>query len=260
VARLLRQAKHAIVFTGAGLSTGAGIPDFRSGLNTKLPTGPGLWAAQAEYERKHPVRNEQTRNDPARPKVDLDKFLHVQPTAAHRAIAKLVREGLVKTVLTQNVDNLHRRSGVPRANLAELHGNLQCERCEACGTEYERDYRIGPNGQQQHYTGRQCDKCAGWLKDYLVPFGEDLPESETSKAWTESDLADFCLVLGSSMTVTPACDYAGWVAQRWDKPKGKLVIVNIQKTPYDRDAAVVIHGFCDEVMEKVMHELGLDLD
>jgi len=61
------------------------------------------------------------------------------------------------------------------------------------------------------------------------------------------------------MTVTPACDYAGWVAQRWDKPKGKLVIVNIQKTPYDKDAAVVINGFCDDVMEKLMQELGLDL-
>jgi len=239
-------------------------------MGTVLKTGPGLWAAQADYERRNPVRTEETRNDPKRPRVDLDKFLDVAPTYAHRAIASLVRAGLVKTVLTQNVDNLHRRSGIPRENIIELHGNLQCERCDTCGADFERDFRIGPNSGQQHYTGRKCEVpgCKGSLKDYLVPFGEDLPKRETDRAWHESEVADFCLVLGSSLTVTPACDYAGWVAtstkKRFyhklppDAQRGKLAIINIQKTPYDGDADAAVHAFCDDAMQQLMGHLGID--
>lgn len=267
VARRLRTSRHAIIFTGAGLSTSAGIPDFRSGLSTVLKTGPGLWAAQADYERRNPVRTEATKNDPARPTVNLDKFLTVGPTYSHRAIAKLVAAGMVKTVLTQNVDNLHRRAGVAQDDIVELHGNLQVERCDTCGRDFERDFRIGPNPGKEHYTGRQCEVlgCRGWLKDYLVPFGEDLPKRETDRAWKESEVADFCLVLGSSMTVTPACDYAGWVATSTKKrfygggrvQQGSLHIINIQKTPYDRDAETCVHTFCDEAMRELMSQLGL---
>eukprot|EP00746_Dinoflagellata_sp_MGD_P167858 gnl/MRDRNA2_/MRDRNA2_98803_c0_seq1.p1 gnl/MRDRNA2_/MRDRNA2_98803_c0~~gnl/MRDRNA2_/MRDRNA2_98803_c0_seq1.p1 ORF type:complete len:298 (+),score=46.79 gnl/MRDRNA2_/MRDRNA2_98803_c0_seq1:74-967(+) len=268
LAQELRNAKHAIVFTGAGLSTSAGIPDFRSGMNTKLQTGPGLWAAQADYERRNPIRTEQTKNDPTRPKVDLDEMLKKAPTFSHKAISKLVESGMVKTVMTQNVDNLHRRSGVKRKHMVELHGNLQCERCDTCGAEYERDFRIGPNSGQQHYTGRKCERpgCPGKLKDYLVPFGEDLPKTETDRAYHESEVADFCLVLGSSLTVTPACDYAGWVSSSTKRRfygrnsnayKGKLGIINIQKTPYDQDASIVIHSYCDDVMRELMSQLDI---
>lgn len=273
VAAHLRRAKHAIVFTGAGLSTAAGIPDFRSGMGTALPTGPGLWAAQADYERRHPQRTEFTKNDPKRPRVDLDTMLAKAPTLSHRAIARLVAEGMVQTVITQNVDNLHRRSGVPRDQLVELHGNLQCERCEACGRDHERDFRIGPNPGRQHVTGRACEHCGGRLKDYLVPFGEDLPERETGRAWHESEVADLCLVLGSSLTVTPACEYAGWVAastkrryyggatdERGDALHGALAIVNLQRTPYDGDADVVAHALCDDAMRELMSQLGLTLE
>jgi len=270
LAKKLSQCRHAIVFTGAGLSTAAGIPDFRSGMNTVLQTGPGLWAAQADYERQHPVRTEATRNDPRRPRVDLDSMLAKGPTYSHKAIAKLVDAGLVKAVMTQNVDNLHRRSGVPRTKLIELHGNLQCERCDTCGYEFERNFRIGPNPEQGHYTGRACevDGCPGRLKDYLVPCGEDLPKREIDRAWDESEKADLCLVLGSSLTVTPACDYVGWVSkstkQRYygggKRHVGELFIVNIQQTPFDSDATAVIHTFCDDVMRLLMETLGLHLE
>jgi len=254
------------------LSTAAGIPDFRSGMNTVIKTGPGLWAAQADYERRNPVRNEATKNDPTRPRVDLDKFLDTQPTFAHRAIAKLVEVGIVKAVMTQNVDNLHRRSGVPAGCMVELHGNLQCEVCDTCGRKYERDFRVGPNPGQNHYTGRQCEVrgCRGFLKDYLVPFGEDLPKSETDRAWRESEAADFCLSLGSSLTVTPACDFAGWVStsakQRFygrlprDAQRGTLAIINLQKTPYDADASAVVHAFGDDVMRELLSQMGLHVE
>jgi len=248
------------------------VPDFRSGLNTALKTGPGLWAAQADYEKRtNGRRDEFTKNDPTRPRVDLDAMIKKQPTFTHKALSKLVEKGYLKTILTQNVDNLHRKSGVDRKNLVELHGNLQCEVCDSCGMEYERDFRIGPNsrkGAGNHFSGRYCDRgCGGRLKDYLVPFGEDLPKTETDRAWRESELADFCLAIGSSMTVTPACDYAGWVSAsvkaKFNHPPnqvyGSLAVINIQKTPYDKDAEVVLHGYCDEAMRYVMEELGIDV-
>ena len=160
--------------------------------------------------------------------------------------------------------------------MIELHGNLQSERCESCGTEYLRDFRVGPNPGRNHYTGRKCDRCGGDLKDYLVPFGEDLPKGETDAAWKTSEQADFCLVLGSSMTVTPACDYAGWIGRKGIQARvdhfygpGKvqavpqhqavLAIVNIQTTPYDDDAQEVCHTFCDDAMTILMQKLGLEL-
>eukprot|EP00392_Amoebophrya_sp_AT5.2_P009004 g9032.t1 len=248
VAQYLRTSTHAIAFTGAGISTAAG----------------------ADYERRNPVRSAATKGDPTRPRVDLDGMLRKRPTYTHRALAALVERGYLKTILTQNVDNLHRKSGVPRAHLVELHGNLQCEVCASCGREYERAFRVGPNlgaGQNRHFSGRRCDApaCGGYLKDYLVPFGEDLPKSETARAYAESDRADLCLAIGSSLTVTPACDYAGWVSGKvkrrlepWKgSAEGRLAIVNIQKTPYDNDADVVLHTFCDDALRMVMEELNL---
>merc|ERR1712032_1737295 len=114
--------------------------------------------------------------------------------------------------------------------------------------------------------------CTGWLKDYLVPFGEDLPKSETDRALKESEIADFCLVLGSSLTVTPACDYAGWVATsakerfyagqrgRHAFKHGSLNIINIQSTPYDSDAEACVHAFCDDAMRELMIQLGVTVD
>ena len=105
---------------------------------------------QADYERRNPEKNAETRHDPTRPRVDLDRMVHMQPSPTHNVIAKLVNNNYIKTVLSQNVDNLHRKSGVPRGKLIELHGNLQCERCSVCGREYERGYRIGPNGGNKY--------------------------------------------------------------------------------------------------------------
>merc|ERR1712194_496617 len=98
-------------------------------------------------QRTNGERSERTKNDPSRPRVDLDSMLQREPTYTHRVIAALVNSSAlnVRTVLTQNVDNLHRRSGVKRENLVELHGNLQCEVCVSCGRDCERTYRVGPN-------------------------------------------------------------------------------------------------------------------
>lgn len=233
---MILAAKHVIAFTGAGISTGAGIADFRSGLNTKLSTGPGMWE---------------------RPKCDrgqgniLEQCVQAQPGRTHAVLAKLWKAGILKHIISQNVDGLHRKSGIPFDSLSELHGNIFLERCTRCGAEYERNYNvICPGG----FTGRNCEivKCGGRLKHSGVGFGDDLPQNIMARAWEETERTDLCIALGSSITVTPASDMPAYVAQRYSRSsKSGLVIVNLQATPCDGQAALRLNGMVDDVMERV---------
>lgn len=140
--------------------------------------------------------------------------------------------------------------------LAELHGNMNLEKCGKCGAKYLRDFDAAI-GRMDHYTGRRCDKpdCQGQLKDSIIHFGENLPHDELEKAFQHADKADLCLVLGSSLTVTPAADIPRTVGKR----KQKLVIGNLQKTPLFSLATVNIHAFSDTIMEGLMKRLGIEI-
>lgn len=236
LAEMLMSAKHAIAFTGAGVSTGAGIADFRSGLNTKLPTGPGMWELP---KADRPAGN------------ILEQCSRACPGRTHTALCRLWTAGLVKHIISQNVDGLHRKSGMPASALSELHGNIFVERCTKCDREYERSFNtICPGG----LTGRSCERstCRGPLRHSGVGFGQDLPEKVVQRAWQESEKADLCLALGSSITVTPASDMPAWVAERHRGRQGKgLVIVNLQATPCDGQATLRINGMVDDVIERV---------
>jgi len=236
LAAMIMSAKHVIAFTGAGISTGAGIADFRSGLNTKLPTGPGLWE---------------------RPKCDrpdgniLEQCARAAPGRTHRILHSFWKAGILKHIISQNVDGLHRKSGIPASSVSELHGNIFVERCVSCGQEYERDYNVICSGG---FTGRHCEKsnCGGRLRHSGVGFGQDLDEHIVAKAWQESERTDLCLCLGSSITVTPASEMPVYVAQRHRRSRDKgIVIVNLQPTPCDASAALRVNGMVDDVMEKV---------
>lgn len=142
------------------------------------------------------------------------------------------------------------------AYLAELHGNMNLETCSKCGANYLRDYDAAA-GRLDHYTGRKCDKpdCGGYLKDSIINFGENLPEEEITKAFGHAEKADLCLVLGSSLTVTPAADVPRRVAKR----KHKLVIGNLQRTPLYSMATMNVHAFSDTIMQGLMERLGLPI-
>lgn len=232
---LVRSSKHMIVFTGAGISTSAGIPDYR---------GPqGQWTLQATGQPRT---------------METVSLLSAAPTPSHMALVALQAEGVLKHVISQNTDGLHRRSGLPPDSLSELHGNANRETCEKCGREYMRDFSAhkGIGVRNNHHTGRTCVSagCGGALRDTIINFGENLPERTLQRAFDESRQADLCLVLGSSLTVTPAADCPKSVGKRRN---GKLVIVNLQKTPLDRYASVRIFARCDTVMERLMDALGL---
>lgn len=246
LARWIRESRFCIVFTGAGISTSTGIPDFRSGMNTVLPTGPGVWERKAKGVHL-PSQQKKTQS-----------VLQAVPSPSHMAILKLQEEGLVKFVVSQNTDGLHRRSGLDPNFLAELHGNTNMEKCLKCGMKYMRDFRTRTaRAVHNHLTGRHCDnpKCRGPLVDSIINFNEDLPEDELEKGFDSAELSDLCIVLGSSLRVYPAADIPGDMIKRG----AKVVIVNLQKTPLNKNCAMEVHCKIDTLIVGVMQQLGLDI-
>eukprot|EP01103_Thecamoeba_quadrilineata_P017954 TRINITY_DN6593_c0_g1_i1.p1 TRINITY_DN6593_c0_g1~~TRINITY_DN6593_c0_g1_i1.p1 ORF type:complete len:395 (-),score=48.41 TRINITY_DN6593_c0_g1_i1:108-1292(-) len=230
VVELIRKSKGRVVaFTGAGVSTSAGIADFR---------GPeGVWTLRAQG-KSHQIKSASA--------------LKSIPTKTHMALLQLLNVGILDIIISQNTDGLHRKSGVPANKIAELHGNTNLEICEDCATQYLRDYRTRiSNSVNDHYTGRNCSVCKGRLKDTIINFGESLPEDQLELAWERSQRAVLCIVLGSSLTVSPA---------NLMPPEAKnLVICNLQKTHLDKSAKVRVYARCDDFVELVMDYLGLEI-
>mmetsp|Transcript_13329 Transcript_13329/g.35753 ORF Transcript_13329/g.35753 Transcript_13329/m.35753 type:complete len:322 (+) Transcript_13329:51-1016(+) len=236
-----REARRVVVYTGAGISTAAGLPDYR---------GPqGVWTKKLRGETAD---------------ESMEAFNGaLEPTGAHRAIMRLHNAGRVTALLTTNVDGLHLASGVPQEVLCELHGNAFVEECRSCGARFERDFVTRTStGLFDHGTGRSCDRCGGALYDNIVNFGntfEHVPTMEAAhdRAWVECLKADLCVVLGSSLSVQTACDLPEvCLPRREDKAAGgRLVIVNRQRTPKDELASLRIFATCDDVMAGVETEL-----
>ncbi|KAG2449351.1 hypothetical protein HYH02_005506 [Chlamydomonas schloesseri] len=229
----VRDAKRVFVFTGAGISTACGIPDFR---------GPnGIWTLRKKGE---PLP------------TNFTPFEYARPSFTHMAIAALVGAGKCPYVCSQNVDSLHLWSGVPRAALAELHGNCFAERCRGCGAEYARDFQMETVDFRP--TGRRCSSpgCGGGvLVDNILDWDTPLPQDELDEAVKQAEEADVALVLGTSLQIQPANEIP--VLTRDEG--GKLVIVNLQKTPKDRRANLLLRARVDLAMALLMRELGMQV-
>ncbi|CAF1066358.1 unnamed protein product [Adineta steineri] len=233
----IRSAKHFIAFTG-------NIPDFRSGMNTILPTGPGVWEL-----RDHPGVQRS-------PNARTTTSTKAVPSITHMAIVELARRNLLHFVISQNTDGLHLRSGLPSIMLAELHGNSNLEICQKCHTKYLRDFRTRTAAQvHDHATNRKCTKCNSILYDSIINFGESLPKYELETSFDHAKRADVCLVLGSSLRVTPAANIPMIVGQQG----GKLAIGNLQSTPLASLAKLNIHTMCDDLMKKLMAKLDIPI-
>ncbi|KAL0017706.1 hypothetical protein WJX77_007377 [Trebouxia sp. C0004] len=218
----VRQSSKIVVFTGAGISTACGIPDFR---------GPsGIWTLQRAHM---PI-----------PAFKVS-FGVAKPSLCHQALVALLHTGKLQHIVSQNVDGLHLRSGIPRSRLAELHGNCFAERCIKCKREYVRDFEMETVGFK--LTGRRCvaEGCNGRLKDHVLDWEDALPEDELEASEKASAEADLAICLGTSLQITPACN----IPLKTVKTGGKLVIVNLQKTPKDKKASLVIHARADEQVD-----------
>jgi NAD-dependent SIR2 family protein deacetylase len=229
--RMIKAAKVIVVYTGAGISTSAGISDYRS--------WDGSWTAKLLHTKPKASK-------------ELDEL---RPTVAHMALHALVKQGIVKYIVSTNLDNLHRRSGVLSENLAELHGNCYKEICSKCSKEIFHPTRV--RFSSDHFTGNKCPDCRGPMMDSIIHFGENLPEKDMKKASDFSKIADIALVLGSSMRVKPAC----WLTEYCYSfgNNGKIVICNLQKTDYESKSYLSIFNDTDTIMKMVMAKLGLDI-
>lgn len=237
LAELVKNSSYTVFHTGAGISTASGIPDFRG------PTG--VWTM--EEKGLHP-------------RFDTT-FENARPSKTHMALLQLERVGILKFLVSQNVDGLHVRSGFPRERLSELHGNMFVEECTKCGKQYVRDTVIGTMGLKP--TGRLCDvpktrglrACRGKLRDTILDWEDSLPDRDLALAEDASRKADLAITLGTSLQIKPS----GNLPVVTKKKGGKLVIVNLQATKHDKHADLRIHGYVDDVMTRLMNHLQLEI-
>ncbi len=234
VATLIQQSTYLVVFTGAGISTPSGIPDFRSAENGLWQKDDPLQVASATAFREHPERFYNW----LRPL--LDASCNASPNPAHKAIAQLEKRGIVKAVLTQNIDRLHQKAG--SRNVIELHGSIAQFHCPVCQSEPEDNKLIIDEilaGFLPH-----CNQCGGILKPKITLYEEALPERAWLQASLETSRSDLFLVAGSSLEVVPAASLPFQAYQHGSR----LMIINYSPTSLDRYADVVLHQNIAEVL------------
>ena len=228
-------ANRIAIFTGAGISTESGIPDFR-GTN-------GVWTKMQPIMFQDFVASPEARRETWRRRFAGDDTMRAaQPNRGHRAVSMLVRQGKAQAVITQNIDGLHQASGVPEAQVIELHGNSTYAHCLDCGTRYE----IGALRAAFDAEGDvpPCARCGGLVKTATISFGQAMPEEPMRRAREETMAADLFIVLGSSLVVFPAAGFPE-IAKR---NGAQLAIVNMQDTPLDGIADLVVHDAIGAVM------------
>lgn len=226
--RAIEEAYRVVIFTGAGISTESGIPDFRS--------PGGLWTKMSPIDFSDFIRSEELRREAWRRKFEIDKtIVAAEPNKGHMAIAKLIDSGKASHVITQNIDNLHQNSGVPPERIIELHGNGTYAKCLDCGERHELHevkaiYDAVP-------AAPVCKSCKGIVKSATISFGQAMPEEEMRRAEEATLGCDLFLAIGSSLQVYPAAGFP-ILAKR---NGATLVILNREPTPLDEIADLVIH-------------------
>jgi len=173
------------------------------------------------------------------------------------SIVRLLEAGYLKYLVSQNTDGLHIKSGVPTDKISELHGNTNVEACAGCGKVFYRSFKVRATQNKMKITGRRCPKCKTPLRYTSVSFGQSLPDNTLARAELHSEKVDLALCLGTSMTVSPACDLP--VAGKENNPTHALCIVNLQRTPFDKQCALRIYHKVDVVMTKLMKLLELEI-
>lgn len=242
VADLIVRLNRIVVFTGAGISTESGIPDFR---------GPdGLWTKfdPEEFTIQRFLSNDESRKKHWKMFAEGGLTRNAKPNAAHYAIAEMEKLGKLDCVVTQNVDNLHQKAGNSPEKVFELHGNMQRVRCMGCGRLLPMDDLLTRLEVEEI---PDCDSCHGILKPDAVFFGESLPQKTLEAAISHSRNSDLFIVIGSTLVVYPAAYMPVYALESG----ASLVIVNIGSTPLDSQAKVRIEAKAGETMSRVMEKV-----
>lgn len=241
IAGKISEGGRNVVFTGAGISTESGIPDFRS--------KGGIWDQYRPVYFDEFMTSRESRIEYWRQKTELYvDLVKAEPNAGHRSVARLYEMGLLEAVITQNIDGLHQEAGVPDDKVVELHGSNRRVRCMSCGrisSIHEAHKRV-----EEGDPAPECD-CGGFLKPDTISFGQSMPEGEVAEAVELSRNCDFFMVVGSTLLVQPAA-----MMPYYAKESGAfLAIVNLSETPCDRMCDALIRGKAGEVLQRVVHEV-----
>lgn len=228
LAELIANSKRIVAFTGAGISTESGIPDFRS--------PGGIWSRLQPIDFRDFMNSADMRREAWRRKAVIDKDFHqAAPNRGHRALAALVERGLMSAIITQNIDGLHQAAGVPAEQVVELHGNGTYATCLDCGLRYELAPIMAAFARDESLP--VCDACGGLIKSATVSFGQAMPQAAMARAQAHTLACDLFIVLGSSLVVYPAAGFPALAKRRG----ARLVIVNREHTDQDNSADLVVH-------------------
>lgn len=222
-------SRCCVVFSGAGISTESGIPDFRS--------PGGIWSKVKPVQFQDFLKSEDKRREYWRQKFVFDNDLqNARPNSGHQAISRLVRQGRASCVITQNIDGLHQASGIAEEQVIELHGNTTYATCLDCGQRYElapiREAFLADDSPPV------CGRCSGFVKTATVSFGQAMPAAAMHRAEQETLACDLFLAIGSSLVVYPAAGFPSLAKRNG----ARLVIINRDPTPLDEIADLVLHS------------------
>jgi len=244
IAQWITTSTRVVVFSGAGLSTESGIPDFRS--------PGGVWDRYnpEDFYFQNFLASENSREKYWQMATEMyEPIRKAQPNPAHLAISELEKLGNLDCVITQNIDGLHFKAGNSEEKVIQLHGTAIFVSCLSCKKRYDRD-----EIQERIKKGLKaplCDDCGGLLKPATISFGQSMPERETQEAYHRSSTCDLFIVIGSSLVVQPAASMP-LVAKR---NGARLVIINRDPTPYDDMADIVIHGQAGPTMASILEHI-----
>jgi NAD-dependent deacetylase len=240
---MLAEARNVTVFTGAGISTESGVPDFRS--------PGGVWSRMKPIYFQDFLANEDRRREAwTRVFTGAAGWTGAAPNAGHHAVAALVDKGKAGAVITQNVDNLHQDSGVPADQVIELHGNASYAACLVCAQRHELADLRSPFLERGDIPA--CRRCGGLIKTATISFGQPMPEEPMARARAATLACDLFLVLGSSLIVYPAAGFPLLAKEHG----AKLAIVNREPTDQDAVADLVLHGEIGAVMTDAVSAAG----
>lgn len=225
---MLDSSRRAVVFTGAGISTESGVPDFRS--------PGGFWTKYKPIDFSDYMASEELRRESWRRKIIGDKeWGSAEPNRGHRAIARLVNHGTVSSVITQNIDGLHQKSGVAEERIIELHGNGTYAVCLDCRRRFDLEPIIAAFQEREQLP--VCDSCGGIVKTGTISFGQPMPLDAMIRAQKESEECDLFIAIGSSLVVYPAASFPVLAKRNG----ARLVILNRDPTDMDGIADLVLN-------------------
>jgi NAD-dependent deacetylase len=235
--QMIHEAGHIVPFTGAGISTECGIPDFRS--------PGGLWTKNRPIPFDEFLASQEARNESWRRRFAMsEQFGAARPGRGHRALASLYRAGKVSAVVTQNIDNLHQASGIAPEHVVELHGNTTYAACLDCDNRYELSW-VSQRMDAANGCAPDCASCGGFIKTATVSFGQAMPDDAMRRAEELSRQCDLFLAIGSSLVVWPAAGFP-LLAKR---NGARLIIINREPTEFDELADLVVRQDIGTVLE-----------